>query len=333
MNSPVHHAVRKRCGFTLIELLVVIAIIGILIALLLPAVQKVREAARRMQCTNNLKQIGLAMHNYHDSFGILPPQTANNLNTCCYGTWQMAVLPYVEQDNLWKLYVNYANVLGTGQRYDKDQNLLVTSTRLSVFQCPSDIAAVAKTVGYNGQEYAIVLNNYLVNVGNIDYAQGKDGVFEGEPDGLMFLGAPFARAKQYRLTDILDGTSNTLMAAEIRQGQPGAAGDYRGNTWWGEGSGFTTFRTPNSPDPDYISQNCVDASVNPLNAPCKSVVGKKPDGTTDTNIEVFAARSRHPGGVNVLLCDGSGRFVSNSIDWATWQALGTAYGGEVLGSY
>jgi prepilin-type N-terminal cleavage/methylation domain-containing protein/prepilin-type processing-associated H-X9-DG protein len=329
MISPVADSVAKRRGFTLIELLVVIAIIGILIALLLPAVQKVREAARRMQCANNLKQIGLAMHNYHDSFGILPAQTANNLNSCCYGTWQMAVLPYVEQDNVWKLYVNYANVLGTGQRYDSGQNLLVTSNRLSVFQCPSDTAAVAKTVGYNGQEYPIVLNNYLVNVGNIDYAQGKDGTFEGEPAGLQFLGAPFSRTKQYRLTDILDGTSNTLMAAEIRQGQPGTAGDYRGNTWWAEGSGFTTLRTPNSTDPDYISQNCVDTSVNPLNGPCKSVVSN----TGDANIEVLAARSRHTGGVNVLLCDGSGRFVSNSIDWTTWQALGTAYGGEVIGNY
>jgi prepilin-type processing-associated H-X9-DG protein len=308
---------------------VVIAIIAVLIGLLLPAVQKVREAANRAKCQNNLKQIGLAMHNYHDSFGILPPQVAKNANVCCYGTWQMAILPYVEQDNLWKMYVNYGNSLGTAQRYDQRENVLVTSSRLSVFTCPSDTPASFKSVTFDGVLYPLASNNYLVNVGNIDYAQGADGRFPGEPAGLQFLGAPFSRKKQFRLTDITDGTSSTLMVAEIKQGQPGTAGDYRGNTWWAEGSGFTTLRTPNSPEPDYISQNCVDTSVNPQNSPCQSVVSD----TGDANIEVFAARSRHPGGVNVVLCDGSTRFVSNNVAWETWQALGTSRGGEVIGDY
>jgi prepilin-type N-terminal cleavage/methylation domain-containing protein/prepilin-type processing-associated H-X9-DG protein len=330
MTSPVSDSVSRRRGFTLIELLVVIAIIGILIALLLPAVQKVREAAHRGQCANNVKQICLGMHNYHDSFNVLPPQVANNANVCCYGTWQMAILPYVEQQNLWNQYLNYGNSLGTQQRYDQRENVLVTSTRLSVFTCPSDIPAVAKHVTFNDVSYPIVNNNYLVNVGNIDYAQGRDGVFDGEPSGLQFLGAPFSRTRQARISDIQDGTSNTIMVAEIKQGQ---GGDYRGNTWWAEGSGFTTFRTPNSADPDYISQNCVDTSQNPLNSPCRSVVGHRPDGTTDSNIEVFAARSRHPGGVNMGLCDGSARFVPDTISWPVWQALGTSQGNEVIGAY
>jgi prepilin-type N-terminal cleavage/methylation domain-containing protein/prepilin-type processing-associated H-X9-DG protein len=332
MTSPTNYPVAGRRAFTLIELLVVIAIIAVLIGLLLPAVQKVREAANRMKCANNLKQIGLGMHNYHDTFGTLPPQTANNANKCCWGTWQMAVLPFVEQDNLWKMYVDYGTGRSTpaGLRYDQQVNLRVTSVRLPLFTCPSDQPSVAKTVSYQGQAYPITNQNYLVNVGNIDYAQGKDGLLPDQPTGLRFLGAPFSRTQQFRLTDITDGTSNTLMAAEIRQGQPGSQhGDYRGLTWWGEGSGFTTYRTPNSPGPDYISEMCVDTSENRSNAPCQTVVSSTGNG----NINVFAARSRHSGGVNVLLCDGSGRFINDNVSWDVWQALGTSRGGEVGGGF
>src|SRR5262249_23125212 len=120
-------------------------------------------------------------------------------------------------------------------------------------------------------------------------------------------------------------------------GQPGTTkGDYRGNTWWSEGSGFTTYRAPNSPLYDIYTQNCVDVSRNPLNGPCKltGMGDAEADGLGLTgNIEVLAARSRHPGGVNVLLCDGSGRFVSDSIDLDTWRALGTSQGSEVIGQY
>jgi prepilin-type processing-associated H-X9-DG protein len=117
------------------------------------------------------------------------------------------------------------------------------------------------------------------------------------------------------------------MLAEIKQGQ---GQDFRGLTWWAEGSGFTVYRTPNSPGPDYISNGsgapgCVPTAQNPLNSDCQAF--------STPNWNVFAARSRHTGGVNVALCDGSVRFVSNNIAWPTWQALGTSRGGEPVGDY
>ena len=325
MTFPTGRAAPRR-GFTLIELLVVIAIIAVLIGLLLPAVQKVRAAAARIKCGNNLKQLGLAMHNYHDAYQKLAPQVARNANTCCKGTWQMAILPWVEQDNLWRAYQNYGGPAAV-PTYEQQANLLVTSQRLALFTCPSDLPNAAKSGTFQGQTYQVTQHNYLVNVGNLDYAQGDDGPLLDQPAGLKFRGAPFSRKAQFALTDISDGTSNTLLASEVNQGQ---GQDFRGLTWWAEGSGLTTYRTPNSPGFDYISNGagapgCVPTSQNALNADCRAF--------RTPNWNVFTARSRHTGGVNVVLCDGSTRFVSNGVSWDVWQALGTSQGGEVGGDF
>ena len=311
--SPRH---RER-GFTLIELLVVIAIIAILIALLLPAVQQAREAARRTQCRNNLKQIGLALHNYHDVHKNLPVSHFG----CCWGTWLVGVLPYVEQGNLFDNYEHnrkYGVPVDTA-RYAATTNRDVTERRIPVYSCPSDMEARSWTVTHH---------NYVANHGNTNFVQ------QGEFLGVKFGGAPFlhnagdspigiatAVVRTAKFRDIIDGTSNTLLMSETLQGQNM---DLRGFSWWGHGQHFETFLPPNSNQPDAL-QSASYCKNNPPNPPCI--------GASTAYPEVLAARSRHTGGVHVLLGDGAVRFVSDNIDLFLWQGLGTTRGQEVLGQF
>jgi len=310
---------RKR-GFTLVELLVVIAIIGILIALLLPAVQAAREAARRSQCLNNLKQIGVGMHNYHDIYKSLMVGAYG----CCWGTWKVALLPYIEQKSLFDMYVQGPKGDDTyppgGNRYGSAVNLPVTTTQITAFHCPSDTPN--RPIGN------IWSHNYACNYGNTYYGQVVGQVWAAT--GIRHGGAPFKYIGQpgvvidgsYDFAWFVDGTSNTMLVAEVLVGR---GSDLRGFSWWGDASGFETYQGPNSPIPDRIYAAGYCRSEPQFNLPC--------DVTTATDPTMFGSRSKHPGGVQVVLGDGAGKFISQTIDINTWRALSTTRGQETLGSF
>jgi prepilin-type N-terminal cleavage/methylation domain-containing protein/prepilin-type processing-associated H-X9-DG protein len=315
----------KKVGFTLVELLVVIAIIGILVALLLPAIQAAREAARRTQCINNLKQLGVAMQNYHDSKKQLPAGSFS----CCYGTWQMFILPYIEEGQLGDLYeLSPKNlpVYHPGYGYDVRnlsltppvRNLEVCQTRIQTLTCPSD----EPQVRLNG----ITLNNYVVNYGNTDYRRST--LTDANGDKVKHLGAPFVLNDlnppypdiQVKFREITDGLSKTLLGSETVQGDQGQGGDARALTWWGFGAGFQAFDPPNTSLPDFTQgpSSCNPETPNP---PCEQ------EGAG--GLARAAARSRHPGGVNAVLCDGSVQFVVDNVDLTVWRAASTTQGEEV----
>jgi prepilin-type N-terminal cleavage/methylation domain-containing protein/prepilin-type processing-associated H-X9-DG protein len=254
-----------RAAFTLIELLVVIAIIAVLVGLLLPAVQKVREAANRIKCNNNLKQLALAMHNYLDVNKVLPPGTRRKINDPAYSGpgewyddhgWYSQIGPFIEQGN-WAKLINY---------------------KVSFSDESNDAARRFKM-----------------------------------------------------LSDITDGTSNTLLMAEIIATlSVGTTQD----AWGGPLSDFTTslggqtfegWLTPNSPTFDDVARVC-PAHIALNGIPGCNLIG---DNNT-TALQSFASRSKHAGGVNASLCDGSVRFFSNTINLATWRALSTSRGGETV---
>ena len=316
---------RKRLAFTLVELLVVIAIIGILVALLLPAIQAAREAARRSQCVNNLKQLGVAMQNYHDTNKQLP---VGNVS-CCWGTWQMLILPFIEEQQLADLYVflpaDAEFHLDEYRYYQQDPdhdppitNLDVVRSRIISLTCPSDEAQVDSD--------GITFHNYVVNYGNTNHV-GRNHLGPANPAYVKYLAGPFigddwnphpGTEKKFR--QFGDGLSKTLLASETVQGQ---VGDFRGLTWWGWSAGFETLSTPNASEPDTM-QNAT--SCNPIepNPPCTAP-------STLSNLFRAAARSRHPGGVNAVMCDGSVHFVTDNIDLETWRAASTTQGDEVFG--
>ena len=314
-----------RAGFTLIELLVVIAIIAVLIALLLPAVQAAREAARRMQCTNNLKQIGLALHNYHDAVGVLPlgrtiPQAASFSPLARF-------LPYVEQANL-------GNALNYNFGYNDGPNTTITRTSLSVFLCPSDSAAAIPPAIGAGTNYRSNEGTSLVMwYGNSDTT--KVNAAMPAPNGLFFSDARVGFA------DVIDGLSNTAAFSEH------VLGDFNQAIATEKSDTFQPGTYPATPD-EAIAQ-CRATVVTDLSKQGYSNIGGPwtygyhstssywHSSAPNTRSCMFppsrimtTAGSRHPGGANVALADGSVRFVKDTINLAGWRALGTRNGGEVV---
>ena len=351
----------RRRGFTLIELLVVIAIIAVLIALLLPAVQAAREAARRMQCVNNLKQIGLAVMNYESAVGALPWGEAphnggsNNVPSCL-----LMMLPYLEQPALYNA-TNFSHS-GPGLWNAIDaSNSTVQLTKLNAFLCPSDLDRINFSARNNSPTPANT--NYQSNAGADAYSflTGTTGL--GGPGTTNAFSGPFpSYCPVVRIASIVDGTSNTVGFSELVRGQGAYAGGFDGakpSSSFVNVSGNASGAPGGTPSPQSDYARCVaTGGVTPTNV-IAATAGDFPIGAawwwgrsgqtrynhvmppntyncsfggdaSDSDDDCITAGSRHSGGVNVAMMDGSVRFVKATIGTTTWWALSTMAGGEVI---
>ncbi|HVJ79564.1 MAG TPA: DUF1559 domain-containing protein [Planctomycetia bacterium] len=342
---------RRRLGFTLIELLVVIAIIGVLIALLLPAVQMAREAARRTQCVNNLKQIGLALHNYASAYNVFPMSTvvgggANNVQPQLWSALAK-LTPQMEQAAKFDAF-NF------DIRYDDVSNRTATTVVFGLFLCPSDPQSDNhRGGGHHNTNYGVNMGDWYVwdAFANLQRPVGPFVVngrigFRDVVDGLsktLFVSEVKARFQYVRrCTDVVYAPTNGTLQPSVRGPVPAqyyncAGGEMKrdsGHSEWEDGnahqSGFTTAWPPNFQTPgahaggDGGEFNDID------------LVGRRPNDLPTPQQGTYAAvtsRSYHPGGVNGLLGDGSVRFVPGTLDGVVWRSLGTIAGSEQNGDF
>lgn len=299
-------SLRRRYGFTLIELLVVIAIIAILIALLLPAVQQAREAARRTQCKNNLKQLGIALHNYHDTLGSFPSgyitaDTSAPANSAPGFAWSTLVLPSLEQGNLHDSF-------DFGVDAKDPVNTPFAVQYLSMFRCPSDTGQDTFTVSISGADYELSTSNY---VGMYGY-----GSVTMNPDNRNGV---FSRNSATKMRDIVDGTANTFLVGERHH-------DLGKSTWYAALEGYS-----------------VDSGMTMMSmteGPAQLVLGHVGQPammsmpamhhTANNTPHVVNYGSFHSGGSQFLQVDGSVSFVSDSINYDTYRRLGMRNDGEVI---
>lgn len=316
VRLPSYHcgAMNRARAFTLVELLVVIGIIGVLVALLLPAVQSAREAARRASCLNNMRQLGLALQNYHSANRRFPPGNQGHHDpNKPFTPFVVHVLPYLDEGTRFQLY-----------NFSRDWNNQPPGVTAQIngiiptYQCPSD----DRYVMWETTEDTFLdhKGNYGLNWGQYRYVDQIDnGRFSITDDAQR---APFAPGFGASLAEITDGASNTFAMLEMLQApsEPGSAVDRRGRIWNHVPGCYqiSTFLQPNSTAGDRT--RCVNRPSIAL--PCRTYV----------HIEAhmyMASRSRHPGGIHANLCDGSSRFVADGINRDIWQAMSTANGQEI----
>jgi prepilin-type N-terminal cleavage/methylation domain-containing protein/prepilin-type processing-associated H-X9-DG protein len=339
-RQTISRASEVKSGFTLVELLVVIAIIGILVGLLLPAVQAAREAARRMSCQNNMKQIGLAIHNYESATQQLPAAWLKPNASGDGWSAQAALLPYIEAIGLASA-IDYGAGYGLATLWVDGVEIPVSSFRVPTYLCPSETNDIQR-LGTNGPEHYPL--NYGVNAGTW---------FVYDPNDNTAGEGMFTTGHATRFRDCLDGLSNTLAVAELKAWNPyfrdlGTAGDMpmpvdpdeicvlggsfkadTGHTEWVDGrahqTGFTTTFSPNRKVLCTQSGIVYDVDFTNFREGRTSTATPAPK-----TYAAVTSRSYHTGGVNVTMLDGSVQFITDSIDLELWQALSTRKGKEVV---